>query len=177
MTRARLMLLCLGLAALALPTTAFAVSPPGSDDGYTGAVRAASVDPGCRSRNTIDFRAVTSTFAPTRYRVRHHGVIRCELPMTIRCSATLQQGTTVISRISATGGRRCTMGSPFGARKYPAGTRFTENYRYELKLTRQRHRWSATSNYCPRRSENRRILICRDSHSTRAPTVSVDRHR
>ena len=175
-------LLCLSLAALALPAPAAAgsgpLSPPASGGGE---VRSTAVTtaarPGCRSTNVIEFRDRTVIPLVRRYAVRHTGRIRCEVPTTIRCHATLFQGDRRISEIGSKGRNRCEIASSFGeSDSYRSGTWFRQNYRYKLTLRRKRQHWAGTSGFCPKLSDNRRTLTCHDSHATSAPRRHVDKH-
>lgn len=174
-TRIRRTLLCVCLTALALPTGAaastVAVAPPGPDTkgAFSAAARTAA-DPGCRARNVIDFRGEAA------FRVRHTGLIRCSrVNVRIRCVANLLQGEDRISSERSGGRDRCRVGTPFAeSDPYPAGTEFTQNYRYKLTLKNRRQKWSGTTEQCPRRSNKRRTLTCRSSHATVAPERSVE---
>lgn len=178
--RTMALLVCL---ALMLPVAASAasgsVAPP---EAGTGEVEAAAsvrtaVDPGCRSVNVIEFSDRTVIPLLRRYAVRHTGRIRCEVRTKIRCRATLFQGREQLSVIASRGRKRCEMASSYGqSASYRPGTRFRESYRYKLTLLRERQRWSGPSNFCPKISNKRRTLTCRDSHSTTAPHRHVDRH-
>lgn len=176
MTKTRWMLAAACLAAMALPQSAaaeiVAVAPPtiGPKGAYTTAARAAARDDGCVSRNTIAFRETPLL----RYRARHFGKIRCEVPTRIRCFAVLVETSSSpprkVSEISARGRDRCRMASSFSTSDaYVAGTGFGEFFRYRLLLRKKRHRWAGTSSYCPKLKRDRRVLICQDVHRTLAP--------
>lgn len=165
--------LCLIVLAVPAGAAAAPVAPPGDDDGsYTTGARAAA-DPGCRSFNVIDFEPRTTTVG-LRYAVRHAGRLRCEVPIRSRCHATLFKNGVQVSEIGDRGGRRCRMNSGFFGRA-PAETVFRQNYSYRLTLRGDR-RWAATNDFCPKRRNHRRTLICHDSFSTVAPNRKVDRH-
>jgi hypothetical protein len=175
-TPLRRLLLPLSVFALAVPASAAAdtvpVTPLGGSDGSFAAAAKAAADPGCRSSNVIEFRDPT---LPPPYAVRHAGRIRCEVPIRSRCHATLFQGDRKVSEIGDRGRNRCRMASSyFGA--YKAGAPFRENYSYRLTLRRDGQRWAGTSNFCPKRRNNRRTLICRDSHATVAPQRDAEKH-
>jgi len=175
-TPLRRLLLPLFLVALAAPASAAAtvpVAPPGgSGDSFTAAAKAAA-DPGCRSSNVIEFQRRPTVLE--RYGVRHAGRVRCEVPIRSRCRATLFRGDVQISQIGDRGRNRCTMGSNFFGEHRP-GSGFRQNYSYRLTLRRDGQRWAGTSQFCPKRRNNRRTLICRDSFSTVAPEPKVDKH-
>ena len=177
-TPLRRLLLPLSLVALAIPASAAAdtgrVAPPGgSGDSFSAAAEAAA-DPGCRSSNVIEFEQRTTLPEP-RYAVRHAGRVRCEVPIRSRCHATLFREGVKVSEIGNRGRNRCRMASDFFG-KHPAGTGFRENYSYRLTLRRERQRWAGTSQFCPKRTNHRRTLVCRDSHATVAPRREVDKH-
>jgi len=173
----RRFLLPLSLVALAVPASAAAgtvpVAPPGgSGDSFTTAAKAAA-DPGCRSFDVIEFQRVSTV--PRKDAVRHAGRVRCQVPIRSRCHATLFQGERRVSEIGGRGRNRCRMGSDyFGA--FQAGAPFRENYSFRLTLRREGQRWAGTSQFCPKRRNNRRTLICRDSHTTVAPQRDPDKH-
>jgi len=171
----RRILLPLSLVALAVPASAAAapVAPPGGSGGSFATAAKAAADPGCRSFDVIEFRARTTP--PQTYKVRHAGRVRCEVPIRSRCHATLFQGERRVSEIGGRGRNRCRMGSDyFGA--FQAGAPFRENYSFRLTLRREGQRWAGTSQFCPKRKNRRRTLICRGSHATVAPQPEVDRH-
>ena len=175
-TPLRRLLLPLFLVALAAPASAAAtvpVAPPGgSGDSFTAAAKAAA-DPGCRSSNVIEFQRRPTVLE--RYGVRHAGRVRCEVPIRSRCRATLFQGDRKVSEIGDRGRNRCRMGSNyFGS--FMSSAPFRQNYSYRLTLRRDGQRWAGTSQFCPKRRNNRRTLICRDSFSTVAPEPKVDKH-
>lgn len=174
-SRIRSAILCLCLGGLVLPASATAgtvpVAPPGSggDGAFSAAARSAA-NSGCSSMNVIAFRGTPNS------RVRHGGRIRCEnVRVKIRCNANLLRGADRISSLRSQGHKRCQVGMPFSAKRWPGGTPFTQNYRYKLTLKNRRLRWKGTTEDCPRRSNKRRTLTCRGSHTTTAPTKSVDR--
>jgi hypothetical protein len=174
-------LLCLFLAILALPAAAAsagALSPPApAGGGVAAAAVSATAGPGCSSTNVIEFRDRTVIPIARRYAVRHTGRIRCDVPMTIRCHATLFQGEERISEIGSRSRDRCEIASSFGASdSYPPGTWFRQRYRYKLTLRRERQHWAGTSRFCAKLSDNRRTLTCHDSHVTSAPRRHVDSH-
>lgn len=174
-------LLCLFLAILALPAAAAsagALSPPApAGGGVAAAAVSATAGPGCSSTNVIEFRDRTVIPIARRYAVRHTGRIRCDVPMTIRCHATLFQGEERISKIGSRSRDRCEIASSFGeSDSYPPGTWFRQRYRYKLTLRRERQHWAGTSRFCPKLSDNRRTLTCHDSHATSAPRRHVDSH-
>lgn len=174
-TPVRRTLLCACLSALALPTAAGAapveVAPPGAEakGGFSSAARAAT-NPGCRAKNVIAFRDQVSV------KVRHTGLIRCSnVRVRITCAANLSHEGERISSLKARGSDRCRIGTPFArSDRYPAGDSFTQSYRYQLTLKNRRQKWSGTTAKCPKRSNKRRTLTCRGSHSTVAPNRSVD---
>lgn len=169
--------LCLGLTG-ALPATAGAdpveVAPPA--DSAQGAVGAAGSNSGCRSKNVIVFDEED----PEPYAVRHHGDIACEAPLRrSECVArlfTIVSGTPAeVSEEQDTGRRQCAYDSGFQGGTYPAGTEFSERYVFKLTL-KQGFVWTQPGDdFCRRRNE-RRQLVCNDSHQTTAPTREVDRH-
>lgn len=173
-TRIRRTLLCACLAALALPATAGAgaIAPPGSEaeEGFSTAARAAA-DPGCRAKSVIAFRG------EARFKVRHLSMIRCtNVRVRINCRANLLHGTDSISRLRSNGRDRCRVGTPFAqSDRYEEGEPFTQRYRYKLTLRNRRQHWSGTTRKCPKRSNERRTLTCRSSHTTVAPRRSVDK--
>ncbi len=175
-TPLRRLFLPLSIVALAVPASASGatvpVAPPaGSGDSFAAAAKAAA-DPGCRSYDVIEF---PNPALPPPYAVRHGGNIRCEVPIRSRCHATLFQGERKVSEIGGRGRNRCRMGSDyFGA--FQAGAPFRENYSFRLTLRREGQRWAGTSQFCPKRKNRRRTLICRGSHATVAPQPEVDRH-
>ncbi len=176
-TPLRRLLLPLSLVVLAVPASAAAdtvpVAPPGgSGDSFTAAAKAAA-DPGCRSTNVIEFQRNSTVLE--RYAVRHAGRIRCEVPIRSRCHATLFRGDAKVSEIGDRGRNRCTMGSRFFG-SHPPTVGFRENYSYRLTLRRDDQRWAGTSRFCPKRKNNRRTLICRDSHATVTPERDADKH-
>ena len=177
-TPLRRLLLPLSLVALAVPASAAAgtvpVAPPGDSGGYSATAFKAAADPGCRSSNVIEFEP-RSTLPPRTHAVRHAGRVRCEVPIRSRCHATLFREGVKVSEIGDRGRNRCTMGSNFFG-KYPAGIEFRQNYSYRLTLRRDGQRWAGTSKFCPKRRNNRRTLICRDSHTTTAPERAVEKH-
>jgi hypothetical protein len=174
-TRIRRTLVCACLTALAVPAAAGAapveVDPPGARG--EGAFSTAARDPGCSARNIIGFR---EDQGQARSRVRHAGVIRCtRINVRIVCSANLFRGTTRISQLRSRGSDSCSIGSAFSeSNRYPDGSRFTQKYRYELTLRNDRKRWSGTTRKCPKRSKDRRTLVCKASHSTTSPNRSVE---
>ena len=178
-TPLRRLLLPLSIVALAVPASASGatvpVAPPaGSGDSFAAAAKAAA-DPGCRSYDVIEFQARTTPLGQERFAVRHGGSIRCEVPIRSRCRATLFQGERKVSEIGGRGRNRCRMGSDyFGA--FQAGAPFRETYSFRLTLRREGQRWAGTSQFCPKRRNNRRTLICRDSHTTVAPQRDPDKH-
>ena len=157
--------------ALAAPASAAEVTPPST---AAGAFTTAAIDPGCKTYNRIAFQA--DEVLGTRYRVRHAGQANCDLPMRIRCAADLYRGELLISSIGARSRNRCEMGSDFWKTPYSAGTGFREKYRYRFTLLRERHTWAGTTDFCPRRTDQRKTLICFGSHRTDAPDPDVDRH-
>lgn len=175
----RLGLLALALgAALALPASAsagtIAVAPPelGPSGDYSAAATGER-DPGCRSRNAIEFREG----ARGRYRVRHVGRMVCGLPTRIACRAVLSHRGETIAADSGVGRDRCAMGSSFAeSARYDAGEPFKDYFRYRIKLRNERQRWAGTSEYCPERRNRRRVLVCYDSFRTAAPNRAVVRH-
>ncbi len=176
-TPLRRLLLPLSIVALAVPASAVAdtvpVAPLGGSDGSFAAA-ATTLDDGCRTFNVIKFDQRTSLPEPG-YAVRHVGRVRCEVPIRSRCHATLFRGDVKVSEIGDRGRNRCRMGSNFfGA--YDAGVDFRENYKFRLTLRRDGQRWAGTSQFCPKRKNHRRTLICRDSHATEAPQPDVDKH-
>ncbi len=175
-TPLRRLLLPLSLVALAVPATAAGtapVAPPGDSGGYSATAFKAAADPGCRSFNVIEFRRRSTVLE--RYGVRHAGRVRCEVPIRSRCRATLFREGVKVSEIGDRGRNRCTMGSNFFGEHAP-GIGFRENYSYRLTLRRDGQRWAGTSKFCPKRKNNRRTLICRDSHTTVAPEREPDKH-
>lgn len=172
--------LALSLAATSLPAAASSgsVSAPaaGAGEVQTASVGAAA-NPGCRSTNVIEFRDRTVIPIARRYAVRHTGRIRCDVPTTIRCRASLFQAGDRISEIRAKSRNRCEIASSFGeSDSYRPGTWFRQSYRYKLTLRRDRQHWAGTSGFCPKLSDNRRTLTCHDSHATSAPRRHVARH-
>ncbi len=175
-SRIRRTLICASLAGLTVPAVATGrtidVAPP--DSATTGAPSAASrtaADPGCRAKNVIAFRGEAN------FRVRHTGLLRCSnVNVRIRCSARLFHEDEQISQIASRDRNRCRIGTPFSdSDQYPAGEEFTQNYRYKLTLLNRRQEWSGTTRKCPKRSNERRTLTCRSSHTTTAPDRSVDK--
>jgi hypothetical protein len=175
------MLLCVSLVGLTLSAAAAAssgsLSPPAPGGKVETAAGSATATPGCGSTNVIEFRDRTVIPIVRRYAVRHTSRIRCEVPTTIRCHATLLQGDERISEIGSKSRNRCEIASSFGASdSYRPGTWFRQSYRYKLTLRRERQHWAGTSGFCPKLSDNRRTLTCHDSHATSAPRRHVDTH-
>lgn len=168
-------LLPLCIVALAVPASAAAapVAPPDAAGGSYAATARAAADPGCRSSNVIAFDRVQTV--PARWAVRHAGRIRCEVPIRSRCAATLYKRDVKISEIANTGRNRCRVGTDFFG-SHPGGIAFTQRYSYRLTLRDRDQRWAGTSAFCPERRNERRTLICRDSHTTTSPQPSVDEH-
>ncbi len=184
--RAGLLVAALG-ACLGAPGMASAapvpVAPPGLEPSGDVSVAAARNvrDPGCVSRNDIAFlRDAPSTGFP----VRHFGRIKCEVRTRISCLGRLvhygdgTQPGQVIARDEGTGRNRCRYGSGFASSaRYPFTDLFGEFFRYTLTLRNERQRWAGTSDFCPKRKARRRVLVCRDAFSTRAPRDAFVRHR
>lgn len=167
------------LIALALPGAASAaverIAPPGAA-ASEGAFRSAAQDDGCRSANAIQFR---DTAFGLQHKVLHKGKIRCGLRTQIRCRATLVHlpSMEAISRLEETGRNRCSMGSGFGASdRYSSGEGFEQSYSYRIKLRKKSQRWAGTSDYCPKRKNKRRVLVCKDDFATVAPTNARQTH-
>jgi hypothetical protein len=169
-------LLPLCILALAVPAGAAAapVAPPGDAGGSYAATARAAADAGCRSSNLIEFDQVQTLPTP-RWAVRHAGRIRCEVPIRSVCWAALYKRDVKISEISNTGRNRCRVGTDFFG-SHPGGIAFTQRYSYRLTLRDRDQRWAGTSAFCPERRNERRTLICRDSHTTTSPQRSVDVH-
>ena len=163
------------LCALALPAGAAAapvdVAPPGSGGaGASAAAVGTAANPGCSAKSMIEFRGNAN------FRVRHNSLISCsQVNVRIKCSADLFRGNVLFSHLQSRDSNRCRVGSPFSVQRFAPGTQFTQKYRYELTLKNRRQRWAGTTEKCPRRSNERRTLTCRSSHTTLAPTKSVDR--
>jgi hypothetical protein len=176
---ARLTILCLCLAA-ALPAAAAAepvkVEPLGaSADAREGGVGAAGGS-GCRSKNIIAFAGSD----PGPYPVRHRGDIACDAPLQrAECVGRLFRivaGTpTEISEREDAGQKSCAYDSNFfGA--FSEGDEFSERYTFKLTLKRGFVWEKPSGDFCERRNE-RRELVCSDSHQTFAPTREADNHR
>lgn len=173
---ARLTILCLCLAA-ALPTAAAAepvkVEPLGaSADAREGGVGAAGGS-GCRSKNIIAFAGTNP------YAVRHRGDIACDAPLQrAECVGRLFRivaGTpTEISEREDAGQKSCAYDSNFfGA--FSEGDEFSERYTFKLTLKRGFVWEKPSGDFCERRNE-RRQLVCSDSHQTFAPAREADNH-
>jgi hypothetical protein len=170
--------LCLGLAG-ALPATASAdpVEVAPLADSAQGAVGAAGSNSGCRSRNVIVFQ---ETAVPGEHAARHHGEVSCEAPLVrSECIARLfviTGGTpTEVSEERDTGTKRCAYDSGFSG-AYTMGQEFSERYTFKLTL-KPGFKWTKPGDdFCQRRNE-RRQLVCSDSHQTVVPTREVDRHQ
>lgn len=165
------------LVAVALPTGAAAgVRSPDFDPtidglGSSGRLTASShLRRGdCFSRNVIDFAGTLL------YRVRHHGLLRCEgMPLQrVSCYSRLFEvrggSMRAISTLESHGRSRCSVASQFDdSALYLAGERFREVLRYRLTL-RRGFRYLGPDEFCSELSANRRTLTCRDSHGTSAP--------
>lgn len=173
---ARFTILCLCLAG-ALPATAagaVTIAPP---DERGGGVGSAGSNSGCDSINVIAFSELP---VPGDYAVRHRGDIACEAPLRrAECVARLFQTfdsspPLLINEEQAEGRRQCEYDSGFTG-GFSAGTDFSERYTFKLTL-KQGFVWGTPSgDFCTRRNE-RRQLVCSDSHETEAPAREVDRH-
>jgi opacity protein-like surface antigen len=175
-SRIRRTLVCACLTALAVPVAAGAapvqVAPPGAggEGAFTTAARAAAANPGCLAKSVIDFQG------QTRFKVRHTAQIRCSnVNVRVNCFAKLFRGNERISTLQDRGSDRCRDGSSFAdSVRYAAGVQFTQNYRYEITLKNRRKQWAGTTRKCPKRTNDRRTLICKASHTTPAPERSKE---
>ena len=174
---ARLTIICLCLTGT-LPATASAdpVEVAPLTDSAAGTVSTAGSNSGCQSKNIIAFDPSQGS-GP--FAVRHKGDIACEAPLACsECVArlfTITGGTaTEVSEERDTGQKSCAYDSIFfGA--FPAGQEFSERYTFKLTLKRGFVWGKPSGDFCERRNE-RRDLVCSDSHQTVAPEREVDRH-
>jgi hypothetical protein len=179
-TRRTILCLCLCLPGGALPAAAAAsepirVAPLGAASAGESGVSGAGGGSGCRSRNVIDFREG----APGNHEVRHFGKIDCEAPLRrSECVARLFEVVgdtpTEISEEQDVGRRMCGYDSGFFG-SYAAGDEFSERYTYKLTLRRGFVWQKPAGDFCRRKNE-RRELVCSDSHQTVAPVREADVH-
>jgi hypothetical protein len=156
-------LFCLGLVGLLLGAAAVHGEPRhgGSERG-----------PGCVTVNSIAFSGTAL------FRVRHTGNIECTVPTIIVCAARLYDADSgeVVSRQRERHRRDCAYRSPHSTARYPRGHLFRERLKYRITLTRRRDAWLNPPDFCPWISDNRKVLICRQAHRTRAPITGTVEH-